>query len=50
MSSKSSHVKCLNDLSRMISDKKNRSFKSSLIVTGKFRDASDDEIDKTPEL
>ena len=49
MSSKYSYIKRLNDLSFIISDYKNRSFKSSLIVTGKFRDASDDEIDKIPE-
>ena len=49
MSSKYSYIKRLNDLSFIISDYKNRSFKASIIATDKFFDASDDEIDEILE-
>ena len=48
ISSKSIHMKPLNNLSCMIYDYKNRSFKASLGVTGKFCDASDYKTDEIP--
>ena len=49
MSSKYSNMKLLNGLSFMIYYYKNRSFKASLIVAGKFFHSSDDEIDEILE-
>ena len=49
MRSKYSHMKRLNNLSCMIYYYKNRLFKASLIVTGRFCDASDYKIDEIPE-
>ena len=43
-----SHMERLNYVLCMIYDLKNSSFKASLIGTGKFFDASDDEIDEIP--
>ena len=42
-------MKHLNDLSCMISDFKNRSFRSSPTVTGILYDPIDDDIDNIPE-